>query len=119
MALREWLKPPRSLFIILSLVTLVSVSALGFFAWKLLDTERDSEAKRAQDRLEQAADSITATVRGVLADTGDRLAAWVLTPPAGDFGAFVIAPPDNPPDGLLLVIEDTHISAAPPGRLLF
>ena len=80
--LREWLKPPRTLFLILFLLTLVSVSALGWFGWKLLDQQRAVEAQRLQDRLDQAADRIAATLRGTLAETGERLGAWAATPPA-------------------------------------
>jgi len=106
---REWLKPPRSLLLILFLVTLVSVSALAWFGWKVLDQERDVEARRAQERLEQAANRIAATLRGALADTGDRLGAWVMSPPS-----------DGQPDqGLLLIVSDNGFSALPPERLLY
>jgi hypothetical protein len=46
MPLREWLRPPRNLLIILFLLTLVSVSALAWFGWKLLEQERVVEAQR-------------------------------------------------------------------------
>jgi hypothetical protein len=49
----EWLKPPRSLLLILFLVTLVSVSALAWFGWKVLYQEQVVESQRAQERLEQ------------------------------------------------------------------
>jgi len=106
---REWLKPPRSLLLILFLVTLVSVSALAWFGWKVLDQERDVEARRAQDRLEQAADRIAATMRGALADTGDRLGAWVMAPPSDG----------QPEQGLLLLVTDNAFSALPSDRLLY
>ena len=78
---REWLKPPRSLLLLLFLVTLVSVSALAWFGWRLLDQERVIEAQRAQDRLEQASDRIAAVARGALAETGERLGSWLIAPP--------------------------------------
>src|ERR1051325_6665594 len=59
--LREWLKPPRKLLLILFLLTLVSVSALAWFGWRLLDQERMVEAQRTQERLEHAADRLSAT----------------------------------------------------------
>src|ERR1700681_1858236 len=99
--LKEWLKPPRSLLIILFLLTLVSVSALGWFGWKLLEQERVVEAQRAQDRVEQAADRIAATMRGTLAETGERLGAWVTAPP----------PDGKPEEGLLLVLTENGMSA--------
>src|SRR2546430_17576216 len=70
-----WLKPPAGLLLILFSLTLVSVSALGWFGWKLLAQERLVEAQRAQERLEQDADRIVANLRGALAETGERLAA--------------------------------------------
>jgi signal transduction histidine kinase len=102
--LREWLKPPRTLFLILFLLTLISVSALGWFGWKVLDQERMVEAQRLAQKLEQSADRIAATLRGTLAETGERL------------GNSLIPPPE---DGLLLTIEENRLVAAPPGRLLY
>src|SRR6516164_7488981 len=99
-----WLKPPRTLLLILSLVTLVSVSALGWFGWKLLDQERMVEAQRMQERLEQTADRIAATLRGTLAETGERL------------GAAIAVPPE---EGVLLSFQGDSITAQPPHRLLY
>lgn len=99
-----WLKPPRTLLLILSLVTLVSVSALGWFGWKLLDQERMVEAQRVQERLEQTADRLAATLRGTLAEAGERL------------GASAANAPD---DGLLLTLQANTLTANPPNRLLY
>src|ERR1700728_3982698 len=106
---REWLKPPRSLLTILFLVTLVSVSALGWFGWKLLDQERVVETQRDRERLEEAADRIAAIARGALAETGERLGTWLIAPP-----------PDGKPDeGVLLLISNDNLSALPAPRLLY
>jgi signal transduction histidine kinase len=69
----EWLRPPRTLFLILGLLTLLSISALGWLGWRLFEQERLVEGQRSQERLEQAADRIAATIHGTLAETGDRL----------------------------------------------
>src|ERR1035441_8555344 len=61
--LREWLRPPKSLLLILVLLSLVSVSAVGWFGFKLLEQDRMVQAQRRQERLEQAADRIAATLR--------------------------------------------------------
>ena len=99
-----WLKPPRTLLLILSLVTLVSVSALGWFGWKLLDQERMVEAQRVQERLEQTADRLAATLRGTLAEAGERLGASAA---------------NAPNDGLLLTLQANTLTANPPNRLLY
>jgi len=102
--LAEWLKPPRTLLLILFLLTLVSVTALAWFGWKVLDQERMVEAQRVQERLEQTADRIAATLRGSIAETGERLGASIAAPPEG---------------GLLLAFDGNSIHAAPPRRLLY
>jgi signal transduction histidine kinase len=106
---REWLKPPRSLLLLLFLVTLVSVSALAWFGWRLLDQERVVEAQRAQDRLEQASDRVAAVARGALAETGERLGSWLIAPPSDG----------KPEEGLLLIVSGDALSALPANRLLY
>jgi hypothetical protein len=59
--MRERLKPPRSLLLILALLAMVSLPAVGWFDWRLLDQERLVEGQRAPERLEQSADRISAT----------------------------------------------------------
>src|SRR5580698_7964440 len=105
----EWLKPPRSLLLILFLVTLVSVSALAWFGWRVLYQEQVVETQRAQERLEQAADRITATARGALAESGERVGAWAISPPANG----------QPGGGLLLILTGHNLSALPADRLLY
>src|ERR1035441_8945409 len=107
--LREWLRPPKSLLLILVLLSLVSVSAVGWFGFKLLEQDRMVQAQRRQERLEQAADRMAATLRGTLAETGERLSAWLTTPP----------PAGKPDDGVLLTVEENSVTAYPAGRLLY
>jgi signal transduction histidine kinase len=82
---------------------------LGWFGWKLLDQQRAVEAQRLQERLDQAADRIAATLRGTLAETGERLGTWAVTPPSGR----------EPQEGLLLILTDSSLTALPAGRLLY
>jgi signal transduction histidine kinase len=107
--LREWLRPPKSLLLILVLLSLVSVSAVGWFGFKLLEQDRMVQAQRRQERLEQAADRMAAALRGTVAETGERLSAWLTTPP----------PEGKPDDGVLLTVEEDSVTAYPAGRLLY
>src|ERR1039457_3870201 len=107
--LREWLRPPKSLLLILVLLSLVSVSAGGWFGFNLLEQDRMVQAQRRQERLEQAADRIAATLRGTVAETGERLSAWLTAPP----------PAGKPDDGVLLRVEENSVTAYPAGRLLY
>ena len=103
--LDEWLKPPRSLLLYLVLLTLISVSALGWFAWKLLTQERMLEAQHVEESLEQAADRIAATLHGTLAETGERVAA------ARANGKW--------DEGLLVQVSGNGLTAMPRERLLY
>ena len=107
--LTEWLKPPRTLLLILFLLALVSVSALGWFGWKLFEQERIVETQRSQDGLEQAADRIAATLRGALAETGERLGSWETGTLSGSL----------PQEGLLLLFKDGKLSATPAGQIFY
>jgi signal transduction histidine kinase len=107
--LREWLKPPKSLLLILFLFTLVSVTALAWSGWKLIEQDRMVQTQQRQELLEQKADGIVATLRGSLAETGDRLSNWLTSPP----------PSGTPKDGVLLIARDSSITAYPEGRLLY
>jgi len=80
--------------VILRLLTLVSVSALGWLGWRLISQDRVVEAQRARERLEQAADRIAANFHRSL-DAEGRL------------------------QGLQLTITKDSFSIAPPGRLLY
>jgi signal transduction histidine kinase len=105
---KQWLKPPRSLLLILVLFTLVSVSALAWFGFRLLSQERIVETQREQQRLEQAADRIAAILRGALAETGESLNAWLDSPL-----------PPAPREGLVLLLSEQALSAFPAERLLY
>ena len=94
MVLRDWLRPPRSLLVSLLLLTLVSVSALGWLGWSLVSQERIVEAQQSRERLEQAADRIAANLRRDL-DADGQL------------------------QGVMLAVAGDSVSIAPPGRLLF
>jgi signal transduction histidine kinase len=107
--LREWLRPPKSLLSTLVLSSLVSVSAVGWFGFKLLQQERMVQAQRRQERLEQSADRLAATLRSSLAETGEHLAAWLGTPP----------PTGKPEEGILLVVDGRAVTSYPEGRLLY
>jgi len=89
----------------LFLLTLVSVSALGWFGWKVLEQEKLVETQRSQERLEQAADRIASSLRSTLAETGERLNAWQTA---------------SPPEGsTLLLLTENGLTVRPQGRLLY
>jgi signal transduction histidine kinase len=107
--LGQWLRPPRTLLLALFLVTLVAVSTLGWFGRRLLDQERVVENQRARERQEQAADRIAADTREALAEAGEHIGAWALSPPVDG----------KPAQGVLLIVTGDTIFTAPEHRLLY
>jgi len=107
--LREWLKPPKNLLLILFLLTLVSVTALAWSGWKLLQQDRAGQAQQRLEMLDAEADRMVVTLRGTLAETGDRLSAWLASPSQAGI----------PRDGVLLIARDNALNAYPEGRLLY
>ncbi len=75
-----------------------------------MEEDRVAEAGQVQERLQQDADRISATLRGNLAETGEQLSLWLLAAPSKDWG---------PDEGLLLILTDGALSAFPPGKLIY
>jgi signal transduction histidine kinase len=82
--------------------------ALGWAGWRLLDLQRAIDEQRTRERLESTADTAAASFLRRLAETGERLSAWVSSPssalPAVDGAVVVGIRPDginvSPPGGL-------------------
>ena len=75
-------RPPHSLLAALTLTTIVVTVALGWAGWRLLDQQRALDDQREWDRIESSADALAADVRSTLAETGERLSAWLADPAA-------------------------------------
>lgn len=132
--LKQWLTPTRTLLLLLFLVTLASVSTLALFGWRLLQQQRMVEAQRSQERLEQAADRITAIARGTLAEFSERLSAGLVVPgdvlftlsaasldamPSGGLLYYPFPPPDPEPHAKLFAeAELFEFSASQPNEAL-
>ena len=102
MSLRVWLRPPRSLLVILFLLTLVSISTVAWFGWRLVQQDSAVEEQRTQERLEHTADRLVFALSGALADIGDRLDKA----PRRDAGP-------------VFVLTESSLIALPPALLLY
>ena len=100
----------QPLLAVLLATTVVVTAALCWAGWRLLDQQRAIDDQRAREQLETRADAIAATVRGKLAEAGERLTVWLAAPdwtaPAVD-GAVIVA------------IGPAEVRVAPEGRLPF
>jgi K+-sensing histidine kinase KdpD len=100
-----WRQPPQPLLVILYSFTALCISLLGWLGWRLIDQERLVESQRAQERIEQEADRVVATLRSMLVDRAERLDAWDAS--------------SRPPDGALVVMVKGGSIETFGGNLLF
>jgi signal transduction histidine kinase len=97
------LRPPRNILLLLLAVSAVSVSALAWLSWRLLEQDRALENQQIQERLEDAADLIVTSLELGLAELENRLPA--LSDP-GEHALSVAFAPRN-------------VETRPAGRLLY
>jgi signal transduction histidine kinase len=101
-------RPPHRPLAVFLFLMLVLGGALGWLSWQFLKQDRALEGQRAQERLELAADQMTATLRQDLAELESYL-SYVPSPGANE-----------PPDGVIVLrATKLAVNAYPPGRLLY
>ena len=82
MPVRQWFRPPRHLVVLFVVVIVVPAAALAWLGWRLLEQDRALEGQRIQERLDRAADSISAALERRLTQIADQLPALAASPPA-------------------------------------
>jgi len=108
MQARQWFRPPRHLVVLFVVVIVVPAAALAWLGWRLLEQDRALEGQRIQERLERAADSISAALERRLTEITDHLPALAASPPAR-----------LPDDSLIVQFGPHGVEAQPRGRLLY
>ena len=87
------LKSPRPVLAVLLITTAVVTIVLCGVGWILLRQQREIERQNVRTGLDDSADALAAAIRGRLAESGDRLGAWLsdrsAPPPVLD-GAVVV-----------------------------
>jgi signal transduction histidine kinase len=108
MPFSQWFRPPRHVLTVFLCLMCVFGGAMGWFGWQLLRQERSLERQRVQERLEQAADHMAATLQRSLSELETYL-------------GFVPGPGvKQPPEGVaLLRATERTITVYPPARLLY
>ncbi len=100
---------PRKLPGLFLVATMVPVSALVWLGWRLLEQDRALENQRILERLEDAADLVSAAIGRRLAEMQDRLSD----------SAMASSIVDLPRDALIVRLGPRTLDAYPSGRLLF
>ncbi len=97
------MRSPRSVLILFLVVTGTPAAALAWLGWRLYEQDRALEGQQVQERLERAADVVTATLERLLSETASQLPAV----------------PGSSPDALVVTFTGGTVEAQPAGRLLY
>lgn len=119
MGLREWLRPPRRVVALFFLIALVLIAATASLAWRFLEQDRALEGQRTRDRLERAADLITAALGRGAAEARDALTRLSSLPPAASSAAATRWASTLERDAVLVMLTPEGLRAFPAGRLLY
>ena len=116
--MRDWLRPPRNLLVLFLGTTLVLTTGLGWLGWRLLQQDRAVAAQRVRDRLDSAADLITAEMRQTLTAVDAELTLLsTLSAPRLRESALAYAETLGE-DALVVVFQPGGVDAYPNHRLL-
>ena len=108
MSARPWFRPPHQLIALFVLITLVPSFVLIVFGWRLLQQERALGLQRIQERREQAADLVVASLQQSLSVAERQLEDSVR------FRSL-----STPEDSVAVVFTPDRVEAFPEQRLLY
>ena len=96
MSLILWFRSPRYVLTLFLAIMLVLAASLSWLSWRLLKQDRALESQRIQERLDNAADLITASLLRKLSESKDQFTSLLalsdsdLAMRASDFLARVL-----------------------------
>jgi len=72
MALSQWFRSPRYFLTLFLAIMLILAASLSWLSWRLLKQDRALESQRIQERLDNAADLIAASLQRKFSESKDR-----------------------------------------------
>ncbi len=119
MWLSRWFRPPRYLLTLFLAIMLVLAATLGWLGWRLLKQDRALENQRTQERLDNAADLIGASLLRKFSESEDQLTGLsALSDP--ELGARASALSGQPAGtALIIVFRPQAVDAYPQTSLVY
>jgi len=117
MLVRKWTRLPQFPLVVFLVTTTLSAAGLGWLSWRLVQQDQALESQRVQERLENAADLMAATLERRLAELDQVISTIAAVPrarlrlSASELGQRL---PDN---SVLVVFDEDGAEAYPAGRL--
>ena len=116
---KPWIRSPYHLLWMFLSITLVLAATLGWLGWQLLQQDRALSRQRAQERVEVAADLITAALQRDLSELEQDLTLLASISREGLARASLEFSRNLPNDSVLLLINTDGVEPLPADRLLF
>jgi signal transduction histidine kinase len=119
MSLSLWFRSPRYLLTLFLAIMLVLAASLSWLGWRLLKQDRALESQRIQERLDNAADLIAASLLHKFSETKDQLTSLLAL---SDSDLAARAPElsgQGAGSGLIVVFRPQAVDAYPPVGLLY
>jgi signal transduction histidine kinase len=119
MSLSRWFRPPRYLLTLFLGIMLVLAATLGWLGWRLLEQDRALENQRTQERLDNAADLIGASLLRKLSEGEGQLTGLLALsdPELGARASGVTGQATG--SALIIVFRAQAVDAYPPASLLY
>ncbi len=117
--MKQWFQPSHHVLVLFLAATLVLASTLGWLGWRLLEQDRALEEQRLRERLENAADLITATLRSSLSEIEQQLAVFATVPETQIEASVAPYASRFAGNALVVVFRSGEIDAYPPDHLLY
>jgi len=119
MSLSRWFRPPRYLLTLFLGIMLVLAATLGWLGWRLLVQDRALENQRTQERLDNAADLIGASLLRKLSE-GDGQLTGLLALSDSELGARASGLTGQASgSALIIVFRSQAVDAYPPASLVY
>src|SRR5690242_3110527 len=82
MALSQWFRSPRYFLTLFLAIMLILAASLSWLSWRLLKQDRALESQRIQERLDNSADLIAASLQRKLSESKNQLSSLLSLPDA-------------------------------------
>jgi hypothetical protein len=112
MSLSLWFRSPRYLLTLFLAIMLVLAASLGWLSWRLLKQDRVLESQRSQERLDNAADLIAASLLRKFSESKDQFNS-LLALSDSDLNARVAEPAGQGAGTVLIVVFPIRATSIP------
>ena len=119
MALSQWFRSPRYFLTLFLAIMLILAASLSWLSWRLLKQDRALESQRIQERLDNSADLIAASLQRKLSESKNQLSSLLSLPDADLAARASEIAGQSAGTGLIIVFRPQVVDAYPGTALLY